>query len=383
MYRDIESLRGKPLIVYVTSQRQGAPGGMAGDVINEIIDQVEALPEGITSVDLFIESTGGDALTAWRMISLLRSKAETISALIPHSAFSAATMLALGCDEIVMGRYGSLGPIDPQITVRQKDGSFQQFAYEDIVAFLDFAKKQAGLTEQEHIKEVFKLLSDAVDPSTLGFASRASSLSVSIGERLLQMHMKDPEQKAKATTIATQLNKSFFSHGHALSRQEAQKIGLNIVEPSEQLEKLLWDIHKSFEEETTARKPFNPISEFLADPGAQPYLQSPPPLHIPPQVDPQTALQMISNYINQQLTTTTPNIIKEIKYAFVESIRCASEFYLKMKILVSRTIDLKFIGNAVQLEGGWRKVPIPTDTDATPSTEDMDARLSQGNESAS
>ncbi len=358
LYKKVEEKREHPLIVYVTSLRPGAPGSMAGDAVNEIIDQIQCLPADTTEVDFLIESSGGDGLTSWRIISLLRSRVEKVNVLIPASAFSAATILALGADEIIMGKYGSLGPIDPQITVLKKDGTAQQFAFEDILAFLEFAKKDVGLTEQSHIEAVFKLLCDTVDPSTLGFASRSSSLSISIGEKLLQMHTKTPEEKVKASAIAKQLNKSFFNHGHALSRNEAKTIGLNITDADPDLEILLWSIHESFETELDSRKPFNPIAEFLSDPAAAPYLQAPPPLHIPPQVNQQAALQILNTYINSQLGVVVPNVTREVKYAFVESSRCASEFYQKMKILVARTLDLKFVGSGVILDGGWRKVEV-------------------------
>ncbi|MBA4319878.1 MAG: hypothetical protein C0412_15880 [Flavobacterium sp.] len=359
LYKDWEKERKIPLLVYITSLRPGAVGTMAGDVINEIIDQIQTLPASAKAVDLLIESTGGDALTAWRIISLLRSKVDKVNIVIPHTAFSAATMLALGGNEILMGQYGSLGPIDPQITVTKKDGTTQQFAYEDIVAFLEFARKEGGLTEQNHLEGVFKQLCDTVEPSALGFASRASALAISIGEHLLQMHMTDSEQKAKASAIAHKLNKSFFNHGHALSRNEATAIGLQIVKPGDKLEEIMWKIHQDFENELITRKPFNPVSEFLSDPAAKPYLQAPPPLYIPPQVDQQVALQILSNYINNQLNISVPDVTRELKYAFVESARTASEFFVKMKILVSRTFDLRFIGSAVELENGWRKISIP------------------------
>ena len=90
-------------------------GLMAPDSINELTDQIQAIDgEEHEAIDLLIESIGGDALTSWRLISLLRTSFKKVNVLVPHSAFSAATLLALGADEIVMGRYGCLGPIDPQ-----------------------------------------------------------------------------------------------------------------------------------------------------------------------------------------------------------------------------------------------------------------------------
>ncbi|MFA4941136.1 MAG: hypothetical protein WC582_00870 [Patescibacteria group bacterium] len=363
LYKQIEINRGNPLIVYVTSQRQGALASMAGDVINELIDQVRAIeitPE--TSVDLLIESFGGDPLVSWRIISLLRSLFQKVNVIVPHSAFSAATLLALGADEIVMGSYGSLGPIDPQITTKRKDGTTQEFGYEDVVSFLSFVREEGGITEQQYIKGAFEKLCEVVEPPVLGFAKRSSSLSISIGEKMLQMHMTDPEEKTQAHTIAMKLNKSFFSHGHALGRKEAEEIGLNVIAPNADLEKLIWDVHTDFELELQTRTPFDPVAEYLKDPLAAPLLQSPPPFSIPPQIanNQQVLLQLLQNYINQQSNVALPNIEVELKHAFVESQRVSSECYAKGRILIQRTLDMRLNSNVIFLDRGWHKVEIPT-----------------------
>lgn len=370
LYKQIETKRGNPLIVYVTSQRKGANGSMAGDVIDELIDQIRSIekkPE--QSVDLLIESTGGDPLTSWRIISLLRSSFKKVNVLVPHSAFSAATLLALGADEIVMGSYSSLGPIDPQITTRKKDGTTQQFGYEDVASFLSFVREEGGITEQQYLQGAFEKLCEVVEPTVLGFAKRSSSLSISIGEKMLQMHMTDHEKKAQAHSIATKLNKSFFSHGHALGRNEAAEIGLNVIAPDDELEKLMWDVHTDFETELDTRTPFDPLAEFLKDPASAPLLQSPPPIHLPPQVNQQVALQLLQNYLNNQLNVVLPEIEVELKYAFVESVRVSSEFYMKSRILIQKTLDMKFNGNLVVLNQGWRKVEIPTANEPEPAVE--------------
>jgi hypothetical protein len=363
LYKKIETKRGNPLVVYVTSQRQGALASMAGDVIDELIDQISA-------IDLLIESTGGDPLTSWRIISLLRSSFKKVNVIVPHSAFSAATLLALGADEIVMGPYGSLGPIDPQITTRKKDGTTQQFGYEDVVSFLSFVREEGGITEQQYIKGAFEKLCEVVEPPVLGFAKRSSSLSISIGEKMLQMHMTDPDKKTQAHSIAMKLNKSFFSHGHALGRKEAEEIGLNVTAPDADLEKLMWDVHTDFEIELNTRVPFDPLAEYLRDPLAAPFLQSPPPFNIPPQVanNQQVVMQLLQTYMNQQFNVALPTIEIDLKHAFVESKRISSEFYTKNRVLVQRTLDMRFNGNVVVLNKGWRKVEVPAPTTPTPAT---------------
>lgn len=359
LYKKFEKKKKKPLLVYVTSQRHNAIGQMAMDAIPEFIEQIQSLPARTKSVDLLLESTGGDGLVAWRIMSLLRTKVKKVSVIIPYSAFSAATMLALGGDEIVMGKYGCLGPIDPQITAIKKDGTPQMFAYEDIVSYLNFTKTEGGLSEQQHLEAAFKLLCETVEPATLGMAKRASSLSVTIGEKLLQMHMTDSEERAQAKVIAEKLNRSFFSHGHALSGNQAKEIGLNIIETTQAEEEIIWKIHKDFEDETEADKPFDPVAIFMASPDATAYLQSPPPVSIPPIINPQLVTQIMSQYISQQLSVSVPDIRLLLKLAFIESSRLGYEYASQIKILVTRTLDLKFIPSIVNLDSKWTKIQLP------------------------
>lgn len=360
LYKKIEEKRGNPLIVYVTSQRPGAAGAMAGDVIDEFIDQIKEIDkEHHDTIDLLIESTGGDPLTSWRVISLMRTSFKKVNVLVSHSAYSAATLLALGADEIWMGSYGSLGPIDPQITTRKKDGTTQQFGYEDVASFLCFVKEEGGITEQEYLKGAIEKLCESVEPPVLGFAKRSSSLSVSMGEKMLQMHMTDSEQKAQAHSIALKLNKSFFSHGHSLARKDVEEIGLNVKTPDAELEKLLWAVHEDFEKELQTRVPFDPLAEYLNNPQAAPLLQSPPPINIPPQINQQVAIQMLQTYLNNQLNVQLPDVEVTLKIAFMESSRIVSEFKMRSKILVQRTMDMQFKGNMIPLDKGWVKVEIP------------------------
>jgi Serine dehydrogenase proteinase len=182
-YSAIEEYRHRPLIVYATSTRQNVQAMMAGDAVREFIDQLEAVPAGTKQVDVLVHSTGGDALAAWKLMSILRENFERVSVLVPFMAFSAATLFALGADEIVMHRHASLGPIDPQITIPQAGGILRMFAYEDVGAFLRFLSTEVKISDPKHVSAVIDRLFSVVDPVHVGAAKRASELSSSVGER--------------------------------------------------------------------------------------------------------------------------------------------------------------------------------------------------------
>jgi hypothetical protein len=117
LYVDIEQLRQRPLIVYATKFPDAhveAPISIDMGDVDGFTDLVEAAPQN-EKVDVLIHSPGGAPEATERIVELLRSKFQHITFLIPHSAYSAATMLALSGDEVLLHPSATLGPIDPQL----------------------------------------------------------------------------------------------------------------------------------------------------------------------------------------------------------------------------------------------------------------------------
>src|SRR5438477_7576286 len=100
IYHEMEKHRKSPLVVYITSKREGAAALMATDALPRI-EQNDTLPEDSKAIDFLIASYGGDPMVAWRIISLLRQRVEKIAVLVPQSAYSAATLVAFGANEII------------------------------------------------------------------------------------------------------------------------------------------------------------------------------------------------------------------------------------------------------------------------------------------
>jgi len=265
-YKAIEDYRKRPLVVYATTTRGNVAGQMANDAVREFIDQNEAITKG-DELDILLHSTGGDALTAWKLMSVLRERFNTVEVLVPYMAFSAATIFCLGADRIIMHPHASLGPIDPQITIKLPDGSSRQFSFEDVGAFLRFISEEVKITEQVHLSAIVEKLFSVVDPVIIGGAKRASELSSDVGERLLQMHMKGAEELTRPRTIAEELNKSFFSHGDAVSRSRARELQLKIAENDPNLERLIWEAYLGIEDCMELREPYKPLEYFLANGG--------------------------------------------------------------------------------------------------------------------
>ncbi|MBN4054633.1 ATP-dependent Clp protease proteolytic subunit [Nitrospira defluvii] len=67
-------------------------------------------------IALLIESPGGDAHYAYRIARILQRHTENnLTVVIPQFAKSAATLLALGAKNLILGRDAELGPLDVQL----------------------------------------------------------------------------------------------------------------------------------------------------------------------------------------------------------------------------------------------------------------------------
>lgn len=315
LYKQIEEKRGKPIITYVTSIRSGCSAQMAQDMIPEFIKQINKINSNTKEVDLLILSNGGDPIVSWRIISLLREKFDKVSVLIPYTAYSAATLLALGADEIIMHPYGNLGPIDPQINITNPQGQTMTLGYEDITKYIEFVKG-IGITDQELLQRAFDKLTSEIPPTLIGFAKRSSQLGFSMGEKLLKTHMKD---ETKIKVISETLNTKFYHHGYPLGRKEAKDIGLPIQEVADDIKDLMWQITEDFMEELEFNKPFNPnllIQEKLS--------QQPQPVpNVPNVISEQvkqvcletakmnsyTALDIVATYVMQEDTSLNTNVM--------------------------------------------------------------------------
>ena len=125
-YEDIEKHRKRPLLVYATKFLEktplDAPNFIDLDDVNGFNDMITSVKDSLENnnncnddVDILLQSPGGRPDATERIVELLRSHFKKIDFLIPHSAYSAATMFALSGNNIILHPSAVLGPIDPQI----------------------------------------------------------------------------------------------------------------------------------------------------------------------------------------------------------------------------------------------------------------------------
>ncbi|MCY4326791.1 MAG: hypothetical protein OXC53_04315 [Rhodobacteraceae bacterium] len=175
---------------------------------------------------LILHTPGGMAEAAQTLVDYLRSKFSEIDVLIPTYAMSAGTMIALGCDRIIMGRQSQLGPTDPQLIIGD-----QAFSAHSIVEQFEEAKQDiAGNPVLAHAwAPVLRSLGPAV--------VQEARKSIVYGEELVKdwlqayMFSQEPDPQGLATAVAGHFGGSQHGrHGRRINRDEARQHHLKIID---------------------------------------------------------------------------------------------------------------------------------------------------------
>ena len=253
----IEELRGSSVICYLTSVRPNLSAQIAEDAVRVFFDHLLQLPKRpVDKFDIFLCSNGGAGTVPWRLVSLFREFATKFSVLIPYRAYSAATMIALGADEIlcIPSRKwvpltrpvtNDFNPIDPQ--TNQKIG----ISVEDVKAYVSFIKDTVGIRHEDELVKSIEILATRIHPLALGNVERFIAQSRMIARKISLTHMDEESSKHKIDETIEILASKLYFHGHPINRKEARgELGLKVTEdlPPE-LEVAMWDLYKDFEVE--------------------------------------------------------------------------------------------------------------------------------------
>ncbi len=197
------------------------------------------------TIHLFIKSGGGNGQVALRIVNLLRQYCERLVALVPLECASAATMIALGANEILMGPMAYLTAVDTSLT---HDLSPVDRDNDRVSVSLDELNRVIGLWRGEQSDEnenPYKALFHHVHPLVIGAVDRAESLSIMLCQELLAHHIADD---ATACHIANTLNAKYPSHNYPILFDEARKIGLKVSHMPSQINTLLLELNRRYSE---------------------------------------------------------------------------------------------------------------------------------------
>jgi hypothetical protein len=203
-------------------------------------------PKEQTEIDVWLESPGGDPNAAYKLYLELKSRAARFRVVIPDYAKSAATMLALGADEIWMGSAAELGPLDAQIEHPEREHLTVSalevaFSLDYLARFSTFFIGQEGgpkildwtkLPRIDVLREICnftaRLLQPAVgklDPTLIHRASKQLKVAQRYAEIMLKGRCGPENDKSDAyvKTLVEHLVNDYPAHGVVVDRSEAER----------------------------------------------------------------------------------------------------------------------------------------------------------------
>jgi len=203
--RTIERLHGTRVITMIHRQERHSLFGFlvsrhidledAQTIIGAIQDTPEEMP-----IEFVIHTPGGLVLAAMQIARALEAHKAKVTVYVPVYAMSGGTLIALAADEIVLGEFSVLGPIDPQI---------------------------AGLPAASIVKARDSKPVDDIFDLTLVLADIAEKALVQVKQGAVELLTPRMERTA-AEALAAKLAGGNWTHDYALTAQQARALGLPV-----------------------------------------------------------------------------------------------------------------------------------------------------------
>jgi hypothetical protein len=246
--RALADYTGRPCLVYATactaSGKQLPPGSLQIDFSDKIGFHEITQSLGATPIDLMIHSPGGFPEATESIVEALRAKFPHIRVIVPSFAKSAATMMAMAGDEILLDDDAELGPIDPQMPTANGFSPAEAIKEQFLKAGLEISADPKRLS-------VWLPILQQMGPSLLVQCDNAILLSRTLVREWLTRFMfnGDPAAGQKSDNVANFLGQhsNFKSHarGVRLKQLQEQNFGLKVesIRTHPTVYKKIWDVY--------------------------------------------------------------------------------------------------------------------------------------------
>ena len=203
--RAIEKAHGSRVITMIHRQERRSLFGLSVsrnidlEDAQTIIAAIKETP-GNVPIDLIVHTPGGLVLAAMQIARAVEAHPAKVTVYVPVYAMSGGTLIALAADEIVLGEFSVLGPIDPQILglpaasiVKARDAKSADSVFDLTYVLADVSEKALAQVKRGAVE----LLTPRMDQQT-------------------------------AEALAQKLAGGHWTHDYALTASEAADIGLPV-----------------------------------------------------------------------------------------------------------------------------------------------------------
>lgn len=212
---------------------------MIDQVFSHSVTLLEELLAGANAsqpLHLMLSSPGGDGEVAVRLVRAMQARCSHLTIIVPDMAKSAATIMCLGANEIIMTASSDLGPVDPQFPINGRLVGAKEIeqavkdAEERVAAKPDTFPLYSGL-----LADVNMLMIEQ--------ARAAMDRSYTLIEEALMCAGLDDRQRAEiAQKLKGPLVDEAKTHGATVGPDAARAIGLPVttIDPDSEQWQLIW-----------------------------------------------------------------------------------------------------------------------------------------------
>jgi ClpP class serine protease len=180
---------------------------------------------GVTkNIDLLLQSGGGYGVVAEKIVEMVRRYCTgQFRVIVPNLAKSAATMIALAADRIVMGVTSELGPIDPQLTVIQGNVPVSVSAQSFVDARNRLEKQVADAVVNNQPYQAYIAQLSSMNMGFIDHCEKAMDFAKDFAIKALKNYMlngkKDSDKTAEQIAENLCSASTYFTHGRTISAQ--------------------------------------------------------------------------------------------------------------------------------------------------------------------
>ncbi len=265
-----------------------------------ITDQLAKLTGA--ALDLILETPGGFGEIAEQIVRLLHARYPDFAVIVPGTAKSAGTIMAMAADEILMEpSTSSLGPIDAQLTWQGKS-----FSAEALLKGFEKIKKE--VTKTKRLNHAYVPILQAISPGDLQHAQNALAFAKELvtewlttrkfktwtthrtkGKPTYGKPVTAQQKRQRAKQIAARLcNHSYWrTHNRSITLQDLVDMRLEITDYSKDAE--LADAIRRYYTLLQMTFEATPIYKVFETPTSQIVRFAVPPVQQLPQLAPQAA----------------------------------------------------------------------------------------------
>lgn len=216
--------------------------------INKIIRHLS--PD--TNIDLLIESRGGDIDAASKIVKILKENSAKLTVIVPFYAKSAAALIAISSDELVMCKASELGPVDPQVRDPITGYWIPAHSIKEALNFIESIKDP-----------LVKLsLSEKLPPFLIGaYRDAQNAAKQHIQDAIEHSKLEDDKKEIAINTFT----EKYLSHGYPIDRNKCKEVLPHVIFPESDIENKICELHEIYEDLLMMVHRWNTQSSFEED----------------------------------------------------------------------------------------------------------------------